>query len=89
MAKSFFFFGTVIREDEEISAKGPDGQTRITKMENGTLAGGTHEEHERMQEVGMRLDKKCRKIYDKHGDTPDNRFFDDAMREAIEESGNE
>lgn len=88
MSKSFFFFGGVVR-DGKVSDKGPDGHTRITRLENGTLAGGTKEEHERMQEVGMRMDKKCRKIYEKHGEAPDSRYFDDAMRESIEESGGE
>jgi hypothetical protein len=84
MSKRFFFFGAVVR-DQRISSVGPDGHTRITQLENGKVVGGTTEEHERMQEVGMRMDEKYRKIVEIHGEDADARYFDDAMREAIEE----
>ena len=56
MSKRFFFFGSAI--SGKSPTEGPDGHTRITKMENGMVGGGTQEEHEKLQEIGAKIDSK-------------------------------
>lgn len=83
MSKRFFFFGSAI--SGKSPTEGPDGHTRITKMENGMVGGGTQEEHEKLQEIGAKIDEKFKKIYSKHGDKADERFFSDAVEETVKE----
>jgi hypothetical protein len=81
MSKRFFFFGSSL--NGKSPTMGPDGHVRITKLENGMVGGGTQEEHEVLQDHGIKIDEKFKKIYAKHGDAPDARYFEDAMREAL------
>lgn len=83
MSKSFFFFGTSL--SGESPTEGPDGHTRITKFQHGSVNGGTEEEHERMQEKGVKIEEALRNVRRKHGDNPDSRYVEDAVRAVFED----
>jgi len=39
-----------------------DGQQRITRAENTVIIGGSKKTHERMQEVAILVDERCRSV---------------------------
>lgn len=72
MTKKYFFFGTCLPPE--------DGQKRITSFDNGVTMGGTEEEHDKMVERGIKIDKL---LNDKGHKGPD--YIKEAIREIIED----
>jgi hypothetical protein len=78
--KSFVFFGFSSRLRDE------DGHLHVTKTKRGKLVGGNKAEHERLQDIGIGIEKKMDEIEKKHGELGRVEFerISDAVAEVLD-----
>ena len=61
-----------------------DGETRITKGKDFVLLGGTHETHERMQDVVIRMNERLKRRGKSYGQLSKTEF-EDLARESLDQ----